>query len=120
MITRVMLGLLWVAVPTYAEGASGPPPGMSATLARVGEAAQLARLHPDQAWTHAQSADRQAHRLARQLRNDPELAPEATSLARATRELSEASRRQEPADVRARAIDVQASVRGFATTLESP
>jgi hypothetical protein len=111
---------LLVLSGTVAPQAGDPPSDTRTLLDQVSEHARVARLHPHQAWNEADAAARLAHQIADQaaVAGDQPLRAEASSLARATDELSDAARRDAPADVMARAIDVQASVAGFVQTLK--
>jgi hypothetical protein len=84
---------------------------LRAVLSRIDGEANVARLHPDQASGHAQAAARFAREALDLLTGLSALWPAGVELARAGAALEEATRRQEPADVRSAAIAVQMLVR---------
>src|SRR5579871_3501570 len=63
-----------------------------AALYRIDAEARLARMHPEEAEAHAQSAERQARDLAARLEGDRALAPEAGRVQHEADALAEAAR----------------------------
>jgi len=97
-----------------------PVDRLRALLYRIDGEANVARLHPELAVSHAQAAARFARDAAAQMQGLPSLGRAGVELSQAAEALSQAARRRESEDVQATAKVVQERVRRLDEQIPAP